>query len=68
VPVLPGGLDVLEELLGDEHLAGQRDAVAGLQELKQLLQYCALYNITDKVQPTQLILVLSYNHLLVVLS
>lgn len=44
-----GGIDTLEQLMKDESLAKQKDAMEGLEELKLLLKYCDLYKVTDKV-------------------
>ncbi|XP_041356638.1 histidine--tRNA ligase, cytoplasmic-like isoform X2 [Gigantopelta aegis] len=44
-----GGIDLIDQLLKDEHLSKQKPAVKGLEELRILLEYCQIYNILDRV-------------------
>ena len=46
---LKGGQDLIEALLTDEDLRGQKAAMEGLEDIKLLLKYCELYGILDKV-------------------
>ena len=46
---LKGGQDLIEALLTDEDLRGQKAAIEGLEDIKLLLKYCELYGILDKV-------------------
>ncbi|XP_012934679.1 histidine--tRNA ligase, cytoplasmic isoform X1 [Aplysia californica] len=44
-----GGIGQVNELLTDENLKAQKNALEGLEELKLLLTYCELYGVADKV-------------------
>ncbi|KAK7473509.1 hypothetical protein BaRGS_00035262, partial [Batillaria attramentaria] len=44
-----GGLEIVDELLKDTELQKQKNAVEALEEMRQLLKYCELYGVQDKV-------------------
>ncbi|CAL1548233.1 unnamed protein product [Lymnaea stagnalis] len=44
-----GGLDLINELLKDEKLKAQKNAIEGLEDLKVLLTYCEAYGVTNRV-------------------
>ena len=46
---LNGRLELLERLMSDERLTAVPSSVAGLQDMKLLLQYCKLFGVLDKV-------------------
>lgn len=46
---LQGGLDLAERLLQDPKMSQSKQAVAGLTDMKQLLSYLQLFQVTDKV-------------------
>ena len=46
---LNGGFDLLEKLTSDARLVAVESAVAGLQDMRLLLQYCEHFGVLDKV-------------------
>ncbi|XP_022904741.1 histidine--tRNA ligase, cytoplasmic isoform X2 [Onthophagus taurus] len=46
---LNGKMELVEKLLADEKLKTSKTAVAGLEAMKLILNYCKLYNTYDKV-------------------
>ncbi len=46
---LKGGMELVESLMADEALSTNKSAKAALEDMKLLLQYVDLFNITDKV-------------------
>ena len=46
---LNGRLELLERLTSDERLTAVPSSVAGLEDMKLLLQYCKLFGVLDKV-------------------
>jgi histidyl-tRNA synthetase len=46
---LNGRLELLERLMSDERLTAVPSSMAGLQDMKLLLQYCKLFGVLDKV-------------------
>ncbi|KAG6448710.1 hypothetical protein O3G_MSEX005706 [Manduca sexta] len=46
---LNGGTELAEKLLKDEKLSKTKAAVEGLEGIKLLLEYCALFGIKDKI-------------------
>ena len=46
---LNGRFELLEKLMSDQRLAGVPSAVAGLGDMKLLLQYCELFGVLEKV-------------------
>ena len=44
-----GGQDLADRLLNDEVLMTNKSAVAGLNDIKLLLEYMDIFQITDKV-------------------
>ncbi len=46
---LKGGMELVESLMADEALSKNKSAKAALEDMKLLLQYVDLFNITDKV-------------------
>ena len=46
---LNGRFELLEKLMSDQRLAGVSSAVAGLGDMKLLLQYCELFGVLEKV-------------------
>ncbi|XP_070197733.1 histidine--tRNA ligase-like isoform X2 [Littorina saxatilis] len=44
-----GGLEVVDQLLKDEGLQKQKNAVEALEDMKMLLKYCELFGVADKV-------------------
>jgi len=46
---LHGGVELIERLEKDEKLSKNKDAMAGLQDMKLLLSYCDVYGILGKV-------------------
>lgn len=50
-PLRPaGGLDLAERLLKDPKLSKNKQACAGLTDMKQLFGYLQLFQVTDKVR------------------
>lgn len=45
-----GGLDLAERLLQDPKLSQNKQACAGLTDMKQLFGYLQLFQVTDKVR------------------
>ena len=46
---LKGGMELVESLVADEALSKNKSAKTGLDDMKLLLQYVDLFDITDKV-------------------
>ncbi|XP_028316173.1 histidine--tRNA ligase isoform X2 [Gouania willdenowi] len=46
---MQGGMDLAESLLQDQRLCGNKQANAGLQDIKQLFSYLQILRVTDKV-------------------
>lgn len=46
---LKGGMELVESLMADEALSKNKSAKAALEDMKLLLQYIDLFDITDKV-------------------
>ena len=46
---LNGRFELLERLTSDQRLLAVASAVAGLEDMKLLLQYCDLFGVLDKV-------------------
>lgn len=46
---LKGGMELVESLIADEALSKNKSAKAALEDMKLLLQYIDLFDITDKV-------------------
>ena len=46
---LNGHFDLLDRLTSDERLTAVASSVAGLEDMKLLLQYCELFGVLDKV-------------------
>ena len=44
-----GGTELIDALASDEKLSQNKDAMAGLEDMRLLLRYCALYGISDRV-------------------
>ena len=44
-----GGMELVESLSADEALSKNKSAMAALDDMKLLLQYVGLFDITDKV-------------------
>ncbi|XP_013062208.2 histidine--tRNA ligase, cytoplasmic-like isoform X2 [Biomphalaria glabrata] len=44
-----GGLELVKELLNDQNLKSQKNALEGLEDLKLLLTYCDSIGVTNKV-------------------
>ncbi|XP_013782212.1 histidine--tRNA ligase, cytoplasmic isoform X2 [Limulus polyphemus] len=44
-----GGLDLIEELLNNEDLAGNGTGREGLEAMKLFFKYCEIYGISDKI-------------------
>lgn len=45
-----GGSDLIEKLKKDEFLNKSKSAVEALEDLETLFNYCALFNLSDKVK------------------
>lgn len=48
---LKGGVELVESLMADEALSKNKSAKSALEDMKLLLQYVDLFDITDKVRP-----------------
>lgn len=47
---LKGGMELVESLMADEALSKNKSAKSALEDMKLLLQYVDLFDITDKVR------------------
>lgn len=46
---MSGGVDLVEKLLVDDRLSKVPAAVAGLEAMRLLLRYCAIFGLTDRI-------------------
>ena len=46
---LNGRFELLEKLMSDQRLTAVKSSVAGLEDMKLLLQYCELFGVLEKV-------------------
>ena len=46
---LNGRFELLEKLMSDQRLTAVTSSMAGLEDMKLLLQYCELFGVLDKV-------------------
>ncbi|KAL9692377.1 hypothetical protein quinque_015968 [Culex quinquefasciatus] len=46
---LSGGVDLVDKLAADENLKNIKSAVEGIEDMRLLLQYCAVFGLQDKI-------------------